>query len=208
MKNRFIHVLLVSLLLVWGVFSAGQLFAQDSELSSESLNTDIGADQETELVIEDFSTTGLGDSSSFGISLGGLFGGSTFINMHFDIFATPLVAFRIDVGAFLPLSATVRQFAAELGFGAVWRSYVINRTRFYGGVLIKGNVDPLADFDLLLIPEGFGGFEIYASPRVSIFAEFGGRSSIPIVSLNASPLRDAYSYGAGFFIRLGSRFDL
>ena len=196
----------MSFLLVGGIFSAGQLFAQDLELSSESLNTDLGVEQETELVIEDFSTTGLGDRSSFGISIGGLFGGSALINMHFDIFVTPLVAFRLDVGAYLPF--TVQQFAAEFGMGAVWRSYVINRTRFYGGVLIKGNIDPLVDFDVLIIPEGFGGFEIYASPRVSIFAEFGGRSSIPIVTLNANPLRDAYSYGGGFFIRLGSRFDL
>ena len=168
---------------------------------------------ETELVIEDFSTTGLGDSTSFGISLGGLIGGSAALDINFDIFVSPLVGLRLGFGAALPLLSSaagseVSSLGLEMGLGAIWRSYVINRTRFYGGVILKGAFDIVRDQDLLLVPEGFGGFEVFASPSVSIFSEFGGRSSIPIISFNASSLASSYTYVDGFFFRVGTRFDL
>ena len=212
MYNKRVYVIVAccAVALITGLPSHlyGQEGATDEDLFiSDSFNSEINADQETELVIEDFNTTGLGDETAFGISLGFLFGGSAMLDFHLDIHASPLVAFRLNIAGHLPINVTQQRVAFEFGFGAVWRSYVINRTRFYGGVLIKGNIETLVDFDLLLIPEGFGGFEIYASPTVAIFTEFGGRSGIPIITLNANAIRtDPYEYGSGFFIRVGTRF--
>ena len=176
---------------------------------AQTFDTGPGQAQETELVIEDFATTGLGDSSSLGISVGGVFSGGALFDLNFDFFISPLVGLRLAIGAGLPFqSDQVTSLGLRFGIGATWRSYVINRVRFYGGVLLNGAFDVLTDFDLLLAPEGFGGFEIFASPVVSIFTEFGGMSSIPILNLNDTALRTQYTYADGFFFRIGTRFAL
>ena len=167
---------------------------------------------ETELVIEDFGTTGLGDSTSFGISIGGLFkGGSALVDINFDFFVSPLVGIRLGVVGSLPFTAggaaDTDSFATDIGAGAIWRSYVINRVRFYGGLMLRAGIAPVVDQDILLIPEGFGGFEFFASPSVSIYGEFGGRTAIPVITLNGGNPATEYLYAEGFFFKIGTRFD-
>lgn len=186
------------------MFIAGAVYAQSDEEGE--------GDVTTELVIEDFTITGLGDSGSFGIGIGGLFEGSSMLDMHFDFFINPLVAIRLSadiVIPFIPVNNTT-VIALDVGMGAIWRSYVVNRVRFYGGLLLRGGTEPLNDFDILLIPEGFGGFEFYASPTTSIYAEFGGRTAITIVSLSGDPKGQgqSYAYADGFFFKMGTRFGL
>lgn len=168
-------------------------------------------DVATELVVEDFGTTGLGDHSSFGVAVGGLLEGSAMLDISIDFFVNPLIGIRVSTDIVLPIAAAQAgnvDFAIDLGIGAVWRSYVVNRVRFYGGLVIRLGIAPLSDLDLLLIPEGFGGFEFYASPKAAIYAEFGGRTAIPVISLNGGTTNPVYAYADGFFFKIGTRFGL
>ena len=192
MNSRIVKIIVCAFVIS---VCAGMVFGQDSD------------EAPTELVITDFKTTGLGDNSSIAFGLGGLFEGSAIFDLSFDFFVSPLVALRLSVNT-SSLLATAEATAFDIGFGAVWRSYVINRVRFYGGLLVRVGINPFTDVDLLLIPEGFGGFEFYAGPKVAMYAEFGGRSAIPIVSLNDGEPPVIYSYAEGFFFKVGTRFGL
>lgn len=181
------------------MFIVGMAYAQNDEDE---------VDVTTELVIDGFEATGLGDSGSIGIGIGALFEGSAVLDVNIDFFINPLVAIRISLDVLTPFSPSGIDIALDLGAGAIWRSYVVNRVRFYGGLMLRGGTAPLSDLDMLLITEGFGGFEFYASPSTSIYAEFGGRSAIPIVSLNGGSTKTVYSYADGFFFKTGTRFGL
>lgn len=175
--------------------------------AQEEVEEDVSA----ELVIEDFDTTGLGDTGSFGVGIGGLFEGSALLDLHIDFYVNPLIGIRLTSHVILPFTpSTVPtvEVAFDAMLGAVWRSYVVNRVRFYGGLMLGGGIAPLSDLDILLIPEGFGGFEFYVSPETAIYAEFGGRSTIPLASLNGGVTRELYPYADGFFFRVGTRFGL
>ena len=166
-------------------------------------------DPPAELVIEDFGTTGLGDDSSFLIAFGGAFRDTSTIDLGFDFFISPLFAIRVSINTLLSnvSTADTRNIAFDAGLGTVWRSYVINRIRFYGGLMVRVGIAPFTDVDLLLIPEGFGGFEFYVGSAISMYIEFGGRSAIPIASLDCGCPSADTDYASGFFFKIGTRFE-
>lgn len=185
----------------------GVAHSQEAEVAAEEEEEEVTA----ELVIEDFGTTGLGDTGSFGVGIGGLFEGTALLDVHIDFYVNPLIGIRLVLHALLPFAPTTVptvEVAGDIMLGAIWRSYVVNRIRFYGGLMLGGGIAPFSDLDILLIPEGFGGFEFYVSPRTTIYVEFGGRSTIPLASLNSTPTRELYPYADGFFFRVGTNFGI
>ena len=165
-------------------------------------------DSVTELVIEDFETTGLGDSTGFAFAIEGSLEGTAGFDVAVDFFVSPLFAVRFALNALAPLGSDseTEDTIFGAGFGTVWRSYVVNRIRFYGGLVLRAGIAPFTDRNILFIPEAFGGFEFFVSSKTSAYAEFGGRSAIPLASLEGDDLVEEVDHAEGFFFRIGARF--